>query len=571
MALTIESDVEVPMRDGTRLRADVYRPAQGRWPVLVQRTPYGKQTMAGTFPLLDPLRAARSGYAVVIQDVRGRGRSRGEFYPFVNEAADGQDTIAWAASERWSNGRVGMYGSSYMAATQWQAALGAPPSLQAIAPIQASADYYEGRSYRGGAFELGSLLTLSLWALGEGTIARLAVDATAKRAMRRAAREFLANLVDVARAPSAGADDDVVRAIAPFFLDWLAHTDYDEFWARIAVDRRYQEVTVPALHVSSWYDQYLPGTLRNFRGMTESAGSSTARSNQYLLVGPWSHYPARTSLLGGARVGEVNFGLEALVDLDGIQLAWFHRWLKDDDTHWRFRAPCRIFVMGSNAWRDLERWPPSDVLDQPWFLHGGGGANSRLGDGTLSTEPPGEEPPDRFVFDPSDPVPTRGGAHLILECAFPQGPFDQRTIEERSDVLVYTSAPLTEMIEVIGQVTVRLWVSTSAPCTDFTARLIDVHPDGRAMNVCDGIRRASFARSEDVVEIVIDLAATAQTFFSGHAIRLEISSSSSPRYDVNPNTGQRGQSDQLPVRAQQTIWHEKDAASHVLLPVVEMT
>lgn len=567
--IIVDCDVAVPMRDGTVLRADVYRPADGRpAPTLMQRTPYSKDQLVGTIFVMNPMRAAKAGYAVVVQDVRGRFKSEGEFYPFVNEAADGFDSVEWAAAQPWSSGKVGMYGSSYMAAAQWQAAKATPPHLVTITPFQASADYREGRSYRAGAFELGTLLSISMYALGAGSMARLPV--AERRPMWDALRRGLDDISGTARAAVENRlEGSLIPEIIPYFFDWMDHDQPDEFWDRIDVTKSYERIDMPVLHVSCWFDQYLVGTIRNFNGMRQRAASQHARDNQHLMIGPWGHYAPRTSLLGTARIGDLDMGVSAVSDLDAVLLSWFDKWLKDPPVEGRAIAPVRYFVTGANSWRNLDVWPPeSGTLEL--FLHSGGNANSVTGDGTLDrSAPAADEPADTYTFDPADPVPTCGGAHLVLESSFPQGAVDQRDVEARDDVLVYTTDVLTDDVEVLGPVTLHLTVQSTAPNTDFDATVADVHPDGRSLKMCDGVLRTEM--NQDGLDgaparIVIELGDIGHRFFAGHRIRLQVTSSSFPRYDVNPNNGLRP-GHGTPVVAQQTVLHSPDHPSSLRLPV----
>ena len=551
--IVIESDVAVPMRDGTVLRADVYRPAEGPCPTLIERTPYSKDQLVGTIFVMNPLRAAKAGYSVVVQDVRGRFRSEGKFYPFVNEAADGYDTIEWAAAQPWSTGKVGMFGSSYMAAAQWQAAKAQPPHLMAIAPFQASADYRDGRSYRGGAFELGSLLSIALYAFGAGNLSRLATDD------RRVVWDALRGALDDIEGSARRAMEDrfagtVIAEAIPYFFDWMDHDQPGEYWDRIDVTPHYERIDLPVLHVSCWFDQFLVGTLTNFLGMRERAASEHARANQHLFIGPWGHYAPRTALLGTARIGDLDLGVSAVSDLDALVVNWFDRWLKDEAPA-RPIAPVRVFKTGSNTWHNLDEWPPPGVA-QELFL----GSAGRLAD----VPPAGDEPPDSYVYDPADPVPTAGGAHLVLESSFPQGAVDQRDVEARDDVLVYTTDVLETNIDVLGRVLAHLVVTSTAPCTDFDVTVSDVHPDGRSLKICDGIIRAEVSTIPS--PLVVELGDIGHRFLAGHRIRVRVTSSNFPRYDLNPNTGRRW-SDGEAVTATQTVFHDATHRSSVLLPV----
>ena len=573
--VTIEFDVPVAMRDGTRLFADVYRPADdGAHPVLLQRTPYDKSSPDTRVRALDAVRAAQEGYAVVIQDVRGRYASEGEFYTFVNESTDGYDTVEWAAAQSWSNGRVGMYGGSYVGATQWLAALAKPPHLAAIAPTVTSDDYYEGWTYQGGAFQLNFALS---WALGlalfnadhlERRLGNLTAD-VARLTHALDHFEETARHLPLEEAPAFARNE-----LAPYYRDWVAHPEDDDYWRRWNISRRHHSLDLPALHRGGWYDIFLGGTLRNFTGMRAHAPSEAARTGQRLLVGPWFHNGP------GSKIGEVDFGVGAAgesIDVDGRSLRFFERWLTGDGGGRPEEAPIDLFVMGTNEWRQEWEWPLARTRFVRHYLHSAGRAQTLAGDGGLDTRPPGAEPPDVFVYNPRDPVPTRGGGLCCHDAQVPFGAFDQREVERRPDVLVYTSAPLDAPVEVTGPVTVTLYAASSAPDTDFTAKLVDAGPCGRAINLSDGIVRARYrnstARAEPispgaVYEYRIDLWATGNVFLPGHRIRLEISSSNFPRFDRNPNTGAPAKREEDLRPAMQTILHNERHPSHLTLPII---
>lgn len=552
--IIVELDVPVPVRDGTMLRADVYRPEEGPSPGLLMRTPYGKASMPALLTVLEPVRAAREGFAVVVQDARGRFASSGTFRPF-DEGDDGHDAVEWLAGQPWCDGRVGMFGSSYMAAAQLQAAVTGPPALRAISPIEASADYYEGRSYRGGAFELGSLVTIALWALSRGSLERSGRERY--RAGMREVRAFLADLrAHLADRPLDLLGQGILGEVAPFFLEWAEHNVPGEFWAEHSIAGRYGDIDVPALHITSWFDQFHVGTLANYEAL-----SSLGLADQALVVGPWSHYVPRSLLLGAVRVGDVDFGLDALVDLEALQLRWFRRHVADDEHAWRQRTPVRLFVMGDDRWRDEASWPLTDTEVRPLHL----AAGRRL---AWSSPPTGGV--DRYVFDPRDPTPTVGGAHLVLESTCPAGPVDHRWLAPRSDVLVYTSDPLAEDVEIVGWVDALLRIRSSAPSTDFTVKVLEVWPDGRVLNVVDGITRVPSADQPDTdgwVAVTVELGATAIVVRAGHALQVRVSSSSFPRFDVNPNTGEHPFHATTTVRARQEVCVGGDRGSVVRLPV----
>jgi putative CocE/NonD family hydrolase len=557
--LVVDRDVMVSMRDGARLATDVYRPATGAWPALLCRTPYGKEYWQGTLAAVNPITACSRGFAVVIQDVRGRRASEGEFDPFRNEANDGRDTITWLSAQPWCDGRMGMFGSSYMAATQLQAAIGAPKSLVAFAAVQASSDYYEGRTYRGGAFEIGAMLGLALYSLGMSDSTRLSTRAQLAQ-MRRRVQARLDNLSDLAVDVLNNDEDSLslLDHVAPFFRDWRAHRTEDAYWRSLSIEPHYSEIGASGLHISSWYDAFHVGTIKNWAGIRR-AGTAP----QFLLVGPWGHYPPRTALAGTATVGEATVGLGAVLDLEEIQLRWFGHVLHAEDS-WHWPAPVRLFLMGANEWRWEDDFPPGDVMNTPLFL---AAASDSPGGLRLRWEPPNQRSVGTFVYDPADPVTTMGGAHLMLESQYLQGRVDQRVNAARPDVLVYTSSPIQAAIELVGWVRTRLYVQSSAPCTDFTATLVDMEPSGRVLNICDGIRRADLNQDGPTTEIIIEMGATAIRIPAGHRLGLHISSSNFPRFDVNPNVVPLELGLPAAVRATQTVHHGGVTASAIELPV----
>lgn len=545
MRIEIETDVEMTARDGTRLRADVYRPADaGSLPTLVQRTPYDKSQAVRVDA--DVLRLVRAGYAVVVQDVRGRYASEGRFEPFRSEAADGADTIAWAASRPWSSGAVGMIGASYVGMTQWLAASMAPPALRAIAPVVTSADPYDGWAYQGGAFELGFGLQWNAANLASEQLADDPRDRFEAAASRRPLREL---------APDAG--------LAGFHRDWLDHPARDGWWERLVPRERIASVSVPALAVGGWFDLFLRGTLAGHRRMRAHANGSR------LVVGPWSH------VVSGGAFPQRAYGWRAAadaIDPTGLQLRWFDRRLRGIDNGVDREPPVRVFVMGADRWRDADDWP---LPGTEWTrLHLGGG-------GSLLREAPGVDGEDAYRYDPRDPVPTMGGATFLpgQDVAACAGPLDQRAVEQRADVLCFTTPPLEREVEVVGPVELVLYASSSAVDTDFTGKLVDVHPDGRAELLTDGILRARWRESEqtpaplvpgEVYELRIDLGATANLFRAGHRIRLEVSSSNFPRFERNTNTGGwiATERDEDVVVAVNRIHHGRTHPSHLILPVI---
>jgi uncharacterized protein len=569
-SIRVERNVPVPMRDGAILRADIYRPeAAAAVPALLMRTPYSKAPSASVVEG-DPLRLAEAGYAVVEQDTRGRFASAGTFYPLRDEGIDGYDTVEWVAAQPWCSGRVGMFGSSYLGATQWRAAAEAPPHLTAIQPQLTGSDYHEGWIYQGGAFALGFALSWSLILAGE-TVTRGALRG-AEAAYKDAFDGFLSGC---AHLPLLTCPSLRGERLAPYYYDWLEHPADDAYWRALSVERRHGAIMVPALHLGGWHDIFLGGTLRNYAGMKSNGGSSRSRAAQRLVVGPWAHCPPAYSNM----VGEVDYGIRAAgaaVDTDGLMIRWHDRWTRGIENGVDREAPVRLFIMGENAWRDEQDWPLERAEETPFFFHGRGRANTLRGDGGLSVERPGSEPPDTFLYDPQSPTPTRGGGLCCVD-QVRGGAYDQRAVEERKDVLVYTTDPLEEPLEVTGPVKVVLYASSSAVDTDFTAKLVDVAPCGFARNLTDSIVRARYREDRaadrllvpgEVAQFTIDLIATANLFKRGHAIRVEISSSNFPRFDRNPNTGHAFGRDAETAAASQTVFHDAQRPSHIVLPVV---
>jgi putative CocE/NonD family hydrolase len=567
-AVTTQFDVPAPMRDGTILRANIYRPAaEGRWPVLLTRLPYGKDLPLGS-AILDPVQAARRGYVVIVQDTRGRFTSDGDWYPFRAEADDGVDTIAWAAGLPFSDGQVGMYGASYFGFTQWAAAVRQPPALKAMVPLVTWADPFNGLAHRGGAFELGLAASWNLMMGLDVLFHRHGRDPSALAPALSAWASELDALGTTGYASLPLGEFAPLRRqdVAPAFFDALAAPmdRTHESAASVTILGKHDRVQAPTLNVGGWYDIFLADTIANFCAMR--ALGRPAR----LLIGPWSHGSQRNP------VGELTFGfgsqaafIDLQTDLGSLQLRWFDHWLKGIDTGMMAEAPIKLFVMGANVWRDEQEWPLARAVDTPWYLHAGGG---------LSPEWPGDEAPDRYDYDPADPAPTRGGA-LLMTPEYPAGPFDQRAIEARPDVLLYTSAPLERDTEVTGPIAVHLWAVCSAPDTDVVARLVDITPDGRSFNLTDGIVRARyrrFAQGEPPsliepgrpYEYVIDLWATSNVFKAGHRIGLHVTSSCFPRWDRNPNTGHPFGADAELRVAHQQILHDREHPSHVVLPMV---
>ncbi|MFB3826596.1 MAG: CocE/NonD family hydrolase [Bryobacteraceae bacterium] len=536
-------NVPVPMRDGVRLSTNIFRPGEPeRAPTILFRTPYGK----GSGMSENHQAFVNAGYAVVVQDVRGRHGSEGVFRPLDQEGPDGYDTLEWIAAQPWSDGRVGMLGSSYLGIVQWKVALLNNPHLAAICPQVSGYDDYIDRFYStGGAMKIGNRL---LWMSQQMRAPGFKPDFG----------KFVLHL------PLRTADQAATGQTLEMYQQVVEHPSYDGFWRKMSTREQIGKIRIPVFSVGGWYDNFAQSDLEAFAALR---GNSPMRR---ILIGPWPH-DVRQTFAG------VDYGPEASVPLRDLQLQWFDKWLKGKDAPMLSRPPARIFVMGANRWRDESDWPPARVRYTPMYLQSRGHANTLNGDGTLGPEPDPRESADRYRYDPRDPAPTRGGPVCCRPQDFPWGPMDQREVESRPDVLVYTSPPLREPVEATGPVRVVLYVSTTARDTDFTAKLVDVWPDGHARNLTDGILRLRYRKGIDQPEnavpgrtyrIVVDAGVTSNVFLKGHRIRVEISSSNFPRFDRNPNTGGAIAEETRQVTASQVVYHGPRRRSHLLLPVV---
>jgi hypothetical protein len=562
-SVIIEHDAAVKMRDGTILRADIFRPnASGKFPILLTRTPYDKR-----HDLDFSLKGVARGYVVINQDVRGRYSSDGEWYPFVHESDDGYDTIEWAAALPYSDGRIGMYGGSYVGATQMLAAVAHPPHLAGICPVVTASNYHDGWTYQGGAFEQ--------W-FNESWTSGLAQDTLNRSVSRQTnALHGISKLplteYPLFPLPKSSSDNELLGSLAPYFLDWLAHPSYDEYWKRIAIEEHYADIRAASLTIAAWYDIFLGGSLRNYIGLKEHAADESARQGQQLLVTIGGHAGA------AQKVGDVDFGPSAPFDEDAVTLDWYDHLFKNAANQFAGPKRVKIFVMGSNRWRDEDDWPLARARDTRYFLHSAGKANTASGDGLLSTNPPQSEDADQFTYDPGNPAPTIGGPLCCDSTHLQPGPRDQKEVEARQDVLVYSTPALTDDLEVTGPVHVELFAKSSTIDTDFTAKLVDVGSDGFAQNVTEGIVRGRYRNSQqtpepmkpgEIYKFTIDLWSTSNVFRRGHRVRLEISSSNFPRFDRNTNTGDDSAHATRLVSAVNTITHDKEHPSALILPIV---
>lgn len=555
--VAIEQSVKVKMRDGVLLAADIYRPVSDeKFPVLLERTPYNRTNERATANEL-----ASHGYVVVLQDTRGRYESGGDFYPFRDESSDGYDTVEWAAQLDRSNGKVGMFGGSYVGATQMLAAMAVPPHLVAIFPYVTASEYYDGWTYQNGA--------LMQWFSSSWT-STLAVDTLRRQTESGLSPKEWVNSFPLENYPILKTPQP--PALAPYFRDWLMHERDDAFWQKWRVSDHYREMTVMGLHGGGWHDLFLKGSIKNFTGLQKQAGTAAARAGQRLIIGPWAHAPTSSE----GKIGDVVFGKSAAVDLTATALKWFDYALKGVNNEYSNSAPVQLFIMGDNVWRGEQEFPLARTRYTNYYLHSTSRANGISGDGELTQTPPAVERKDEFDYDPMKPVPTIGG-RLCCGQALPPGPADQRPNETRSDVLVFSTSPLEKEVEATGFVTADLYASTSATDTDFTALLVDVDPNGYARFLTDGIVRARYrngtANPSEVVpgkvyKYTIDLWATGNVFKAGHRIRLYISSSNFPRFDRNFNLGEPIATSSRSKVAHQTIYHGGQYPSTLVLPVI---
>ena len=542
-------NVLVPMRDGVHLAANIYLPRdEGRYPVLLVRTPYGKEGEHD-----NAIYFAQRGYAVVAQDVRGRYQSDGDWYAFRHEAEDGHFSIDWAARQSWSTGKVATMGASYLAMVQWLAAARSHPALSAMIVRVSPSDLYGDVIHPGGTFS-----NMLPWAVTMGRRVLMAKETAL------VSWGPLLKHLPVASAPG------LVGSEPAFFRDWIDHPARDAYWQTLGWKDAYARIGVPVFHSAGWYDTFQRGAIENFVRMASHAPEA-ARRAQKLVVGPWTH-----GALGGPRPdAKEAFGAVSAYELREKELRWLDHYVRGAANGVDREAPVEMFTMGSNAWRSFREWPPSDARTTRLFLRSGGGARTLDGDGRLSHEGPVDDRADTFRYDPADPVPTDGTGACCEPNPRP-GPVDQRAVERRPDVLVYSTAPLDEPLEVSGPVQLRLFAATNARDTDWTAKLVDVAPDGYARNVTAGIIRARYRSSferpallepTEPHEFSIDLGHTSNVFLRGHRIRLEVSSSSFPRYSRNTNTGNVPELDVSFIRAEQTVYHDRARPSQLILSV----
>lgn len=536
--------VDIPMRDGVKLKADVYLPdGDGPFPVVLNRTPYNRKGVSG-----DGEKFAARSIAFVAVDVRGRFESEGEFVPFADEGSDGADTLKWMLAQPWCNGKVAGHGGSYVGYTQWALTSEPNPGLVTIVPLFTTANIYEV-PYRGGDFNLATALG---WA--STMYDKNKIDSAAYLLARNAMR-FL---------PLVKGDNRTGHQI-DFYDDWLRHPEMDVFWERMNHGKNFRQKNVPALMVAGWFDLFLGPQLDDFVRMTTEGPPETA-GKSHIIIGPWDHSGGLISSL----LIELPDDAKKFDVLRPIGDAWYDYWLLGGDHPAPDLPPVRLFVMGSNLWMDFETWPPPGMEPTPWYLHSAGSAASPEDGASLSETPPLDEPPDTYDYNPKKPTPSRGGTILGTD----MGPYDYSSTErERADILSYTSEPLDDELTIIGPVTMKLYASTTACGTDYVARLLDVTPDGVAIPLVEGIVRMQTVDEKppslgDEGEYEIDLWATAWTFLPGHSVRVDIASSAFPHWDRNLNTCDKPFAvSKKTVTSTQAVYHDAEHPSHIVLPI----
>ncbi|MGR6520283.1 CocE/NonD family hydrolase (plasmid) [Rhodococcus erythropolis] len=581
MGFRVERNVMVPMRDGVSLATDVWIPDDVPAATLLVRVPYGKSAMfvlslkvnPDIFALLD------AGYAIVRQDCRGTSASEGQFIPMESEHDDGVDTVEWVRQQPWSDGIVGTFGASYLGFTQLALASRNPEGLKAIAPTVTEPDMYQAWHSDGGALTWHNAV---FWANA------MAV-ANAQRALTNNGADpaqlisLATKVSDLQASPAATlrdampAEQDQLAELLPWWSDWLRHPEDDAFWRQLSPISDYSDVAVPGLHIGGWFDLFAGTTTRTYTRLRAQASTEEAREGQQLIMGPWDHQDYSGIYKDRQFGGSANI---AAIDITNTYLRFYDRWLRGNSDNPAEQAPVRIFVMGIDQWRDEQDWPLPDTTYVDYFLDSVGRANTAGGNGILRAQLPTAESTDAYAYDPARPVPSLGGRVWQPTALNTVGPVDQQEVETRDDVLCYSSPVLDEPVEVTGHVSLVLHVISSALDTDFTGKLVDVHPDGRAIYLTDGMLRARYRQSlsspelmepDKEYEVTLDLSVTSNVFLPGHQIRLEISSSNYPRYDRNTNTGGDINAEVLDrsVIALNRVLHGPEHPSRLVLPVIK--
>jgi len=559
LGIIVEKDVPATMRDGVVMRANVFRPdASGRFPGLLIRTPYNKDG----FDLDRYGQYVRAGYVVVIQDTRGRYASDGKHVPFTVEdtpdARDGYDSVEWLARQPYCNGKVGTMGASYMSWMQWKLASLRPPSLVAMCAYTVPLELTE-LDWPGG-FRPGRRVKWWMTTIAPDMRRRQGLPEPHMPPDAVKIWDELEQGNWLGFLPWLDLPRYLPKGLAEYAEDWLKHPNR-RAW-RLA--ELYREIEVPNLDFSGWYD-HGNSTLGHLAGMQRNARTEIARTQSKLVIGPWNHVG-----LGQRRLGGIDFGPLAEVDIHALIIRWFDYWIKGLDNGMDREPAVRYFVMGSAKWKSASTWPPEGMQEAVYYLSSKGDAGQVEGSGLLTEQQPGEEPCDVYIYDPRNPVPTLWSPQLFTAAS------DRRRLEYRQDILYYRTPPLRGDVEVVGHPEVVLYASSSAPDTDFFTRLVDEHPDGPALEVCYGMVRArhrhSLDREEfltpgDVTEFRIRLGPTACRFLKGHRIRLEITSSDFPNHDRNHNTGRNDLANTELVAAEERVYHTVDYASRLIVRV----
>jgi hypothetical protein len=550
-------DVKVPMRDDVKLSADIYLPpedTEGSYPAILARTPYDN-----TMKLLVETAKffASNGYAYVIQDVRGRCDSEGDWYPFFNEGPDGYDTIEWIAKQSWCNGKIGMMGGSYAGWVQWTAAREKPSHLTTMVSTAAGGYFMKELPFING---IPTPVMLGWLHLVGGRTVQVQLSAGSASTVDWEKVFYHLPLKTM---------DEVLGRTDTVWREWLSHPNLDDFWKRALFDAEdFKRINIPILHITGWYDGDQPGALFFYEGMVKN---SQSRDKQYILIGPWDHAGTR---IPRQQLGGVDFTVAALMDMNKVHLDWFDYWLKgkeNDVAKWK-RA--KYFIMGVNKWVEKDgAWPSEDVKQTAYYLHSSGRANTLMGDGNLSPDKPREEPPDKYTYNPEDPVIP------VMDFDFygsnVETPLDNRFILRRDDVLVYTSEPLEKELMIAGRPVLKLCATSDCPDTDWFATLADVYPDGRSISLGSSALRARYRDSLEKPELMspgkaytftLELDSTCIVFKPGHRIRLAITSSAFPAFARNQNTGNKISEDTEIRIANNTVYHSKNYPSHILLP-----
>ena len=561
--MKIIKNIMVEMQDGIKLATDLYiQDPDLSYPVLVNRTPYNKDLV----DLKKEVEAyVEAGYAVVIQDVRGRYHSEGLFEAHQREIEDGRDCFQWLIRQSWCNGKIGTFGKSYHGGTQYFSAMNDPEGLKAMVPVVCFDDMFNGCCYQDGAKVLHDLR----W-----TVANIVPDIMERA--RNNGEEVVEEIPEVYHCLDdiPVATDPAVQKYGKYYIDWITHDTDDDFWKRISFKRNYDQIKVPAMNVSGWYDIFVPSTINNYKGMRKYGGSKEAREYTRLIMGPWSHVNFTGKMNG------FDFGKDAHEDSFGLlkqEINWYNHFLKGEKLELDVNKPVNVFLMGKNKWLYEEDWPLADTKYIPYYFHSNGKAHQTHSE--LNRLPPQKEETDLITYDPFDPTPTIGGG-VILPGENAIGPRDQREVEERKDVLVFETESLEEELTIVGNISADLYVSSDCLDSDLTVKVCDVFPDGVSMLLCDGILRLRYRDSfekpellvpDQIYKVKVNVQAIANTFLKGHKVRVSIASCNFPRFNRNSNSGKKIAFDQKEDYrvAHNTIYHDQDHPSCIILPVVE--